>query len=183
MQTLGSRLIAAAASTLALAIVTPLLADEPAAPPPHIRPLSADARELVTSGVTRSELIRELIARLEASDVVVYVDYGWLIAGRSGQLAFVSSAGGSRYVMIQIASGLIEAEQLATLGHELRHAVEIADATEVIGGASFARHYSDIGIDLGLGVNRRYETEAAVEAGRSVRRELSGAVASARADR
>ncbi len=168
---------------LPLAIVTPLLADEPAPPPPHIRPLSADARELVTSGVTRSELIRELIAHLETSDVVVYIDYGWLVAGRSGQLAFLSSAGGSRYVMIQIAAGLIEAEQLATLCHELRHAVEIADATEVIGRASFVRHYADIGIDLGRGVNRRYETEAAVEAGRFVRRELSGTVASSRADR
>src|SRR5260370_35410157 len=95
------RLIAAAASMLPLAIVTPLLADEPAPPPPHIRPLSADARELVTSGVTRSELIRELIAHLETSAVVVYIDYGWLGAERSGPLAFLSVAGGRRYGVFQ----------------------------------------------------------------------------------
>jgi hypothetical protein len=169
---------------LPLAIAAPLVADEPAAPPPpHVRSLGADARDLVSSGVTRSDLIRQLIAHLEASDVVAYVDYGWLTTGRSGQLTFISSAGGSRYVMIQIASGILEAEQLATLGHELRHAVEIADAPEVTGRASFVRHYARIGIDLGRGVDRRYETDAAVEAGRYVRRELAGPVATSKAER
>jgi hypothetical protein len=175
------RLIEVAAWMLPLTIVAPLLADEPAAPPPpHIRPLSADARDLVDSGLTRSELIRQLIEHLEASDLAVYVDFGWLMAGRGGQLSFITSVGGIRYVTIQIARGLIEPDRLATLGHELRHAVEIADTTAVVDRASFVHHYARIGFDTGRGVSRMYETDAAVEAGRYVRRELAGPVVSSR---
>jgi hypothetical protein len=163
-------------------VATPLLADEPApASVPHVRPLSADARDLVTSGLARSELIRNLIDHLDASDLVVYVDLSWFMADRHGQLTFIGSAGGVRYAMIRIASGHILPDQLATLGHELRHAVEVADAPAVVGRASFASHYALIGMDLGrVGVSRQYETTAAVEAGRHVTRELE-TVASSKA--
>jgi hypothetical protein len=162
--------------------VTPLLADGPAPPAPsHIRPLSADARDLVASGVDRSESIRTLVDHLEASDLVVYIRLRWFMTDRNGQLIFVSSAGSLRYVIIEIACGRIVPDQLATLGHELRHAVEVADAAAVVSRASFARHYARIGIDLGgAGLSRQYETDAAVEAGETVRRELMAPVATSR---
>jgi hypothetical protein len=162
---------------------TPLLADEPPpAPVPHVRPLSADARDLVAIGLARSELIRNLIDHLDASDLVVYVDLSWFMADRTGQLTFIGSAGGVRYAMIRIACGHILPDALATLGHELRHGVEVADAPAVVGRASFASHYARIGRDLGrAGVSRQYETTAAVEAGRHVTRELAETVASSKA--
>jgi hypothetical protein len=170
----------AAVWMLPLIIVTPLLADEPAAVP-HVRPLTADARDLVTGGLARSELIRDLIDRLDASDLVVYVDLSWFMADHTGQLTFIGSAGGVRYAMIRIACGHILPDELATLGHELRHAVEVVDAPEIVGRVSFARHYAGIGMDLGrVGVSRQYETTAAVEAGRYVTRELAEPQASSK---
>jgi hypothetical protein len=176
-------LLSAAVWMLQLMVVTPLLAEAPAPTAvPHVRPLSVDARELVTSGLARSELIRNLIDHLDASDLVVYVDLSWFNADRTGQLTFVGSAGDVRYAMIQIACGHILPDQLATLGHELRHAVEVADAPAIVSRASFARHYARIGMDLGrVGLSRRYETTAAVDAGRYVRRELAEPVASSKA--
>jgi hypothetical protein len=175
MRTLRRLLITAAAAwMLPLTIVTPLLADEPEpVVPPHIRPLSADAGDLVTSGLERSESIRTLIDHLEASDLVVYITLRWFMAERAGQLTFVGSAAGIRYAMIEIACGRIMPDQLVTLGHELRHAVEVADAPDIVNRATFARHYARIGIDLGgQGVKRQYETKAAVDAGQQVKRDL-----------
>lgn len=172
-------LLSAAVWMLQLMVVTPLLAEAPAPTAvPHVRPLSADARELVTSGLARSELIRNLIDHLDASDLVAYVDLSWFMPNHPGQLAFLSSAGGVRYVVIRIACGHIVPDQLAALGQQLRNAVEVADTTAIVGRASFASHYARIGIDLGReGVNRLYATETAADIGRSVMRELAPPVA------
>ncbi len=148
---------------LPLTVVTPLQADEPApAAAPHVRPLTADARDLVSTGLARSELIRKMVDHLEASDLVVYVALRWFMADRTGQLTFIGSTGGVRYAMIRIGSGHILSDEIATLGHELRHAVEVADAPAVVDRVSFARHY------------------AAVEAGQYVARELAEPLAGSR---
>jgi hypothetical protein len=179
MKRLTPPLIVAAALVLPLMFVTPLLADEPVRPAfAHVRPLTADARDLVMRGLERSELIRNLIDHLDASDLVAYVDLSWFMPNHSGQLAFLSSAGGVRYVVIRIACGHIVPDQLAALGQQLRNAVEVADTTAIVGRASFASHYARIGIDLGReGVNRLYATETAADIGRSVMRELAAPVA------
>ena len=167
---------------LPLTVVTPLQADEPApAAAPHVRPLTADARDLVSTGLARSELIRKMVDHLEASDLVVYVALRWFMADRTGQLTFIGSTGGVRYAMIRIGSGHILSDEIATLGHELRHAVEVADAPAVVDRVSFARHYARIGMDLGrVGVSRQYETTTAVEAGQYVARELAEPLAGSR---
>jgi hypothetical protein len=157
----------------------PLLAQEPApTPPPHVRSLSAGARELVAMGGARSALIRSFLDHLEGSDLVVYVDLRWFADTRIGQLLFMGTAHDTRYVVIQIARGRIVLDQLAALGHELRHAVEVADASAVVDRRSLVDHYTHIGIDVGSVSNRQFETEAAVSAGRHVKNELVGHIRS-----
>jgi len=168
------RFLIAAACMLLPTINPPLLAQEPAPTPlPHVRSLSVAARELVAMGGARSALIRSFLDRLEASDLVVYVDVRWFADTRMGQLAFMGSALETRYVVIQIACGRIVLDQLAALGHELRHAVEVADAAAVVDRGSLADHYTHIGMDVGSGSNRQFETEAAIDAGRRVKNELA----------
>jgi len=59
---------------------------------------------------------------------------------------------------------------MATLGHELRHAVEIAGMPEVRSDAQLASAYARIGwASSGDGF---FETDAAVETGQQVAREL-----------
>jgi hypothetical protein len=157
------------------AINAHLLAQEPAPPPfRHVRSLSSDARELLAMGGARSVLIRSLLDRLEASDLVVYVDVRWFSDTRMGQLAFVASAPGVRYVAIHIACGRTALDQLAALAHELRHAVEVADAAAVVDLRSFGDLYAHIGIDVGSDrTKRQFETDAAVDAGRYAKGELA----------
>jgi hypothetical protein len=175
MATLHRRFLIAAACVLLPSIdPSPALAQEPAPTPSlHVRSLTASARELVAMGGARSALIRSFVDRLEASDLVVYVDVRWFADTRIGQLAFIGNGHDTRYVVIQIACGRTVLDQLAALGHELRHAVEVADAGAVIDRGSLADHYANIGMDVGSGSKRQFETEAAIDAGRHVKNELA----------
>ncbi len=62
---------------------------------------------------------------------------------------------------------------MATLGHELFHAIEIAEAPSVVSPETLADLYSRIGTKTGdsRGV-RTFETEAAAAAGLRARRQL-----------
>lgn len=167
----------AVASMLSWALVTPVRAQEPApevAAATHVRPMSDAARDLLTAGRARSVTIRGLIDRLEASDLVVYVEVQWLRDIRTGRLALVGKAAGIRYAIIQVACGRITSDQLESLGHELRHAVEVADAADVVDRPSFAHHFATIGYETTeSGPNRQFETAAAVDAGHHVRRQVA----------
>ena len=160
---------------LSMGLVAPVGAQEQTRPSAaaHVRPLGGDARELVREGRARSVLINNLVDRLEASDLVDYVDVQWFQTARTGRLAFVGKVAGIRYAIVQIACGQIALARLEALGHELRHAVEVADEAEVVDRQSFARYYARIGLDVGgTGPNRQFETDAAIAAGRRVRGEL-----------
>jgi hypothetical protein len=86
-----------------------------------------------------------------------------------GRLTFMAASGGRRYVNVRIACGLNPDEQIAALGHELRHAVEIADAPSVVDVASLGELYRRIGfashgVPHGLG----FESRAAIDTARRV---------------
>ena len=62
---------------------------------------------------------------------------------------------------------------MALLGHELRHAVELAEAPAVDDGDDYERLYDRIGyLSCTRAAPRCYETVAAVRAGRAVLGEL-----------
>ena len=62
---------------------------------------------------------------------------------------------------------------MATLGHELYHALEIAREPSIVDGRTLAAHYRRIGEQQGDTIGRMtFETAAAFEAGRRARREL-----------
>jgi hypothetical protein len=143
---------------------------------PHVRATAQGAQRLVDEGAQRSAIVRALIERLEASDVVVYVseDEG-MADGVAGQLTFVSAVGGRRYVRVRIRRQESRDYEVAILGHELQHAVEIAGAPEVIDQPSMANFYSREGTDQSHGQRDRFDTQAAIDCGRDVLSELSGA--------
>ena len=64
--------------------------------------------------------------------------------------------------------------QIATLGHELRHALEIADTPSVVDDASLAELYECTGFaSRAMKPGAGYDSALAVEAGREVWAELS----------
>jgi hypothetical protein len=139
-------------------------------PTRHVRTTSTYVQRLLKSGYTRSPAFARLVARLERSNVIVYIEVmpglPWPIDAR---LLLTPRVQNSRYVRIQITLHRAEDDTIALLGHELQHAAEVADATEVIDEPTLEKLYLRIGIQ---GRPHHYETMDAKNTGRQVRREL-----------
>jgi hypothetical protein len=129
-----------------------------------------DASILVTEAVRRSGTIRSIVSRLDASDVIVYVQLSQDNSTRTARLQFVSATAGSRFVLVTIDSRVLIADQIKLFGHELYHALEVASHPEVQDPASLRALYERIGYLTSEG----FETDGAVAAGRQVYAELVG---------
>ena len=141
----------------------------------HVRATDLRIRAAIADGLEGSALFRDLVAQLDASDLVVYVESDQVMPDRlQGRLTFVSSAGGRRYVRVGIACGVRGAQQTAIIGHELQHAVEIAGAPSVVDEPSLAAEYRRIGFPSGaMRSGAGFDSRAAIEAGQRVWHELS----------
>jgi hypothetical protein len=146
------------------------IAEGPRRPP--IRSTDRRLRSLLDHGLRISPTLRALVARLHASDVVVYLQCDGPGAP-DGRLTFLTSAAGYRYVVIRMAR-LPKTQQIAMMAHELRHAVEIADTPAIVDGPSLVREYRQIGYQNVLSVlpGVSFDTPAAVRAGEQVLKEL-----------
>jgi hypothetical protein len=144
-------------------------------PHSHIRTTDRRLIHLLHEGMRGSETFRRLVGRLRGSDVVVYLECGGNTRSVDGQLTFVSAVGGYRYVHVRVARLASADLQIALIGHELRHAVEIADAPAIVDGRSLAREYQRIGyLNTRAAQRMSFDSGAAVEAGYQVLRDLSG---------
>jgi hypothetical protein len=162
---------------LAALLYAPPLAFEPLteaevleAPTRHVRTSEPALRKLLRRGFRESSTFAALVMRLQRSDVIVYVeDVPRLPGALEGRMMMLPRVNGFRYVRIQISLHGSPEDSIGVLGHELQHAAEVADAIEVADTGSLERLYQRIGIRNGPQV---YDTTAAQEAGRTVRREL-----------
>jgi hypothetical protein len=158
-----------------LALFSGLASAEPAPPAgdpigPRVRGATAETQQLIQSGIRRSATFAGLVAELNKTRVIVYVqDTRDLPAGVNGQLA-VTSGNSQRYLRIQVLSTLGAAEMIATIAHEMQHALEVAAHENVRDRASLVELYKKIGVIAARG---RYDTVAAQTAGWRVRAELA----------
>jgi hypothetical protein len=143
-------------------------------PVPHVRPETATLRALTAQAAARSPLVHELIDRLSRSDVVVYIrhrTFGSVML--DGRIGILSTVGDRRYLVIELACDRNELVQMATLGHELHHALEIAAEPSIVDPRTLARFYARIGIpSYPMGHGQTFETQAAADMGTRVRHEL-----------
>lgn len=150
---------------------------------PHsrIRPLDTRLLALVERGMRTSPTFRALAARLEQSDVVVYLESdAWGPPRIAGRLTFVSAAGGRRYVVVRLRPLPSTLDEVALLAHELQHAVEIAERPSIVDTASMEREYRQIGhVNRWVSSGLAFDTRAASDAGSQVARELRGIVVEA----
>lgn len=158
------------ASPLALSAQTP---DENAHK--HIRTTDQRLIRLLQEGVRGSHTFRRLVDRIRQSNVIVYLECGGSARAADGRLTFISSVAGYRYVHIRVVRLASADVQIALIGHELRHAVEIADAPAIVDGETLAREYERIGyLNASQLAGTSYDSDAAVEAGYQVLRDLTG---------
>jgi hypothetical protein len=140
------------------------------APTRRIRTTDHSVRKLLKRGYKQSAAFRDMVTRLQRSDVYVYVEEVPRLPGAlEGRLMILPKAHGHRYLRIQLTLRGPMDDSVALLGHELQHAVEIADAVEVSDERGMEALYTRIGVRGGAHI---YDTFAAQEMGRRIRREL-----------
>jgi hypothetical protein len=156
---------------LALAVRTAPAFGDDTLPLRHVRAENEALRALVEDGGRRSSTLSALIERLDRSDVFVYVEHQRLPPSLNARLTLLGASGGWRYVRVQLDCRGMLLEQMARLGHELRHAVEIADAPTAVGPTSVQDLYGRIGFPIDTS-HERFETQDAIDAGRRVYQEV-----------
>ena len=107
-------------------------------PERHVRATERSILALINAGIDRSATFRDLIATLNASDVVVYIEPKVKRPRLRGYLAHqIVARRDHRYLRIAIDTGASSRDRLIRLiAHELQHAVEVAQMPEARDAAS-----------------------------------------------
>jgi len=144
------------------------------APVPHLRPETRGLRALTARAAERSPIVRGLIDQIDQAPVIVYLRhrvFGPVTV--DGHIGLLSASRTHRFLVIELACDRSELTQMATLAHELHHALEIAGEPAVVDAQSLMRFYTRVGSALQpMGVTMTFETQAAAETGARVRHEL-----------
>jgi hypothetical protein len=114
-------------------------------PARHVRTFDPNLSALIAEPKRRSPLLRTLVDRLNRSTVFVYIETGLLPGQLSGRLTFVGSGQQWRDLRIEIECRQSTASQVAALGHELQHAIEIANETAALDPGAIRALYGTIG--------------------------------------
>jgi len=149
----------------------------------RVRGDSQNLQLLISSGMRRSPTLSAIVDRLEASDLIVEVQCGLFKSSlQAGRTLLLSARPSVRYVLIEIACPMVDAAALEILGHELRHALEIASAPWVVDEPSLEKLFTQIGYRncVKTGGFSEFETADAIEAGERVHHELFHQAASTR---
>jgi len=142
----------------------------PAATIHRVRASDSLAAQVLQQAAAESATVARLIAQLERSDLVVNIVTGRVAGPFNGHTRVAASTPAVRYVRVTLRIPAAMPRLMATLGHELCHAVEIAGMPEVRSDTQLASAYTRIGWSpSGDGF---FETDAAVETGRQVAGEL-----------
>ncbi len=149
----------------------------------RVRGLDPAALRLLEATRSGSPTVRRLLDRIERSDLIVYVQLVPRVDDPRAATSMFAAVPEARFVLISITSLSGEADRFLLLGHELQHAVELAEAPHVRDRAAMSALYARIGWCARPNL---YETEQALETGHAVRKEMfartrpSEVVASAR---
>jgi hypothetical protein len=164
-------------------LVPALLTSALAAPPAHggllsspdrrVRSIDPRVVELLETGMQRSPTFAGLVTSVSATDVIVYIErVRELPRTMAGRLLLLPIAGNQRYLRIQVLRNLPPPDLIALIGHELRHALEIAQEPTVRDTPAMISLFQRIG--QSSTETHTFDTLAAQNAGRRVRRELAG---------
>ena len=167
---------------LAMPVHTFALSPATRAGGPRVRPDDGRSAALVLEGMERSATMRALIDALEARDVIVYIQMQPMLKGRlAGSVTWVTAAGRYRYIRVSWSPELSTSVAIATLGHELQHALEIANEPSIVSAESLEAFYQSIGISMRM--HNGWDTIAARDRGDKVRREIAAVRAARPAER
>jgi hypothetical protein len=142
----------------------------------HVRPQDDRLTQLLRDGTSRSTTLKALVNRIEGSNVIVYLALNPLMKSNlAGMLTWMTRAGNVRYLRASISPDLSPDQMIATIAHELQHALEVVADENVNDEKGLVALYRRIGRQSGTSSPSRWETVAAQETGFQVRKELNSA--------
>jgi hypothetical protein len=140
-------------------------AQRPAAAVPLVRlkPADSEMRRLIGEGYGRSTSFRELVDALHRSNAIVTVQFGMCANGRFRScVTNVSSDDRTRSIRIKVNTRTTDNRLIATIAHEIWHALEILAEPGATDPEGVLALYRRIGIGACReGLSDRCETEAA----------------------
>jgi len=140
-----------------------------ASPMPRVRSTNPAIAAAIEEAGARSETFRNLVRTIEGTDGIVYIEQGQCRRGVHACLSpSVVSGGGFRLLRIVVGRLDDAVELMATIGHELRHAIEVLSEPSVRTTAAVFNLYAREAPTAG----QVFETAAAVKAGNAVAKEL-----------
>jgi hypothetical protein len=142
-------------------------------PTRRVRSTNPRILELLETGMRRSPTFAELVKAVNATDVIVYIEpVRELPRALAGRLLLLPISTSQRYLRIQVRRDLPPRDLIALIGHELRHAIEIAQEPTVRDNAAMISLFQRIGHSSSDW--HTFDTSAAQSIGWRVRQELAG---------
>ena|SRR5688572_27971511 len=141
---------------------------------PRLRVLDSILRSTFEHGIAQSPTLRELVAKIDLTSVLVFVDCELQMPERIGaQLNFVTTVNGVRYVRVTIGCALAPRRQVALLAHELQHALEIGERPDITDVDTMESFYDGTGFQsFENGTHKGFETDAALAIQQRVEEEM-----------
>jgi predicted solute-binding protein len=141
----------------------------------RVKPADAELRRLVLSGHARSATFRALMDEIHHTNVVVVIQFGLCAKGRVRScVSHVEGDSRQRHIAVKVNTRTTDDRLIATIAHELHHALEIAREPDVTNSAQALALYRRIAIGrCGEGLDERCETEAALQIEARVNEELA----------
>jgi hypothetical protein len=140
---------------------------------PRVRSTDPTIRSLIDKGSKLSSTFRQLIETISTTDGIVYPDPGLCGHGvRACLVLTVKVAGPNRLLRIVIDTRKTDCALIASIGHELRHTIEVLQDRSITSDAALFHFYTREGRHTTPDPLGAWETEAAVRAGIDVLREL-----------
>ena len=166
-------------ATVILALATAANAASPLPDVVRIRPLDAKAAAVFAEAQQKSATVRELVSTIRDGDVVAYIQVVPSAEGNpESGLQFIGGSKVMRFVLIQLAECKAPCRAIELLGHELQHVTEVARSSWVTDDSEMQRMLMITGWKDYTSA-RGYETAAAGQVERMVRREVRGVAGAA----
>jgi hypothetical protein len=154
---------------LTCAFAQPAAAQADGSALPRVRSTNAVIATVIEQASERSATFRSLVATINASDGIVYVEEGQCGRGARACLVTVRVSGPNRLMSVWVDTRTVDAAFVGLIGHELRHTIEVLRDPSVTNGHDLSNFYHRHGSRSAEG---RFETQAAIEAGLTVRAEV-----------
>lgn len=145
-------------------------AENPPTQTSHIRSTNSALAALIQRASERSATFRNIVETIDASDSFVFVEQG--DCGHGVRACFVSVTGtkSNRYMRVVVDSRKADWDLMGSIGHELRHTIEVIANPNVRDNTAKYFFYEQRGTQATASGAR--ETLVAVDAGNTVRSEV-----------